>query len=58
KFLGQWEGILQTDGYQAYDTTGGPKLVRVGCWAHYLDHGFIQSETRDGHSGRSGLGVN
>ena len=25
KFLGQWEGILQTDGYQAYDTTGGPK---------------------------------
>jgi transposase len=34
KFLGQWEGILQTDGYQAYDTTGGPKLVHVGCWAH------------------------
>jgi len=34
KFLGQWEGILQTDGYQAYNTTGGPKLVHVGCWAH------------------------
>jgi len=34
KFLGQWEGILQTDGYQAYDGVGGPKLVHVGCWAH------------------------
>ena len=34
KFLGQWEGILQTDGYQAYDDIGGPKLVHVGCWAH------------------------
>jgi transposase len=34
KFLGKWEGILQTDGYQAYDDIGGPKLVHVGCWAH------------------------
>lgn len=34
KFLGQWEGILQTDGYQAYERIGGPKLVHVGCWAH------------------------
>jgi hypothetical protein len=34
KFLGDWEGILQTDGYQAYDGIGGPKLVHVGCWAH------------------------
>jgi transposase len=34
KFLGQWEGILQTDGYQAYDEVGGEKLVHVGCWAH------------------------
>ena len=33
-FLGSWEGILQTDGYQAYDDVGGPKLVHVGCWAH------------------------
>jgi transposase len=33
-FLGNWEGILQTDGYQAYDGVGGPKLVHVGCWAH------------------------
>jgi transposase len=34
KFLGQWEGILQTDGYVAYDDVGGPKMVHVGCWAH------------------------
>jgi hypothetical protein len=34
KFLGKWEGILQTDGYQAYDGIGGPKLVHVGCWTH------------------------
>ena len=34
KFLGQWQGILQTDGYQAHDNIGGGKLVRVGCWAH------------------------
>jgi transposase len=34
KFLGKWEGILQTDGYQAYDGVGGPKLIHVGCWAH------------------------
>ena len=34
KFLGDWQGILQTDGYQAYDNIGGTKLVRAGCWAH------------------------
>jgi hypothetical protein len=35
KFLGEWEGILQTDGYQAYEGVGGPKLIHVGCWAPY-----------------------
>lgn len=34
KFLDNWEGILQTDGYQAYDGVGGPKMVHVGCWTH------------------------
>jgi transposase len=34
RFLGEWEGILQTDGYQAYEGVGGPKMVHVGCWAH------------------------
>ena len=34
KFLGNWQGILQTDGYQAYYGVGGTELVHVGCWAH------------------------
>ena len=33
RFLEKWEGILQTDGYQAYEGVGGPKIVHVGCWA-------------------------
>jgi len=33
-FLGQFEGILQTDGYTAYDRTGGSKIVHAACWAH------------------------
>jgi transposase len=34
KFLKDWNGILQTDGYQAYDKVGGAGLIHVGCWAH------------------------
>src|SRR3984957_14591352 len=34
KFLKDWNGILQTDGYQAYDQVGGAGLIHVGCWAH------------------------
>ena len=34
KFLGQWEGLLQSDGDIAYDQIGGPGLVPIGCWAH------------------------
>jgi transposase len=34
KFLGQFEGILQTDGYGAYDHVGGPGIVHAGCWSH------------------------
>ena len=34
KFLDEWTGILQTDGYAAYDRVGGRGLVQVGCWAH------------------------
>jgi transposase len=33
-FLGQFEGILQTDGYGAYDHVGGPKIEHAGCWSH------------------------
>jgi transposase len=34
RFLGNYEGILQTDGYAAYDRVDGPKMVHAGCWAH------------------------
>jgi transposase len=34
EFLGQFEGILQTDGYIAYDQVGGPRMVHAACWAH------------------------
>ena len=35
KFLGQFGGILQTDGYVAYERdVGGEGLVHAVCWAH------------------------
>jgi transposase len=34
RFLGQFEGILQTDGYTAYEQTGGLNMVHAACWAH------------------------
>jgi transposase len=34
KFLGQYEGILQTDGYAAYSRVGGSRMVHAACWAH------------------------
>jgi len=34
RFLGQFEGLLQTDGYAAYDQIGGPRMVYAACWAH------------------------
>jgi transposase len=46
RFLGNFEGLLQSDGYGAYDHIGGPKLVHAACWAHYPEHGFILSSER------------
>ena len=34
RFLGQYEGILQTDGYAAYGRVGGSRMVHAACWAH------------------------
>ncbi len=34
QFLGNFEGLLQTDGYIAYEKVGGPKMVHAACWAH------------------------
>ena len=40
QFLGKFEGLLQTDGYIAYEGVGGPKLVHAGCWSHSRRHFF------------------
>ena len=34
RFLGNFEGILQSDGYGAYDHVGGVGIVHAACWAH------------------------
>ena len=34
QFLGEFAGILQTDGYIGYEQIGGPGMVHAGCWAH------------------------
>jgi transposase len=44
RFLGQFEGILQSDGYAAYEQVGGPKMVHASCWAHYLECPVIPSD--------------
>ena len=41
-FLGQFDGILQTDGYAAYEKVGGPKMVHACCWAH-ARRGFYEA---------------
>ena len=49
RFLGQFEGILQTDGYAAYDQIGGPSMVHAACWAHARRQFFeaVQLNPRD-----------
>jgi Transposase IS66 family len=34
RFLGNFKGILQSDGYGAYDHVGGTGIVHAACWAH------------------------
>lgn len=34
QFLSGYNGLLQTDGYPAYERVGGPGLVHAVCWAH------------------------
>ena len=56
RFLGNFEGLLQSDGYGAYDHIGGPKLVHAACWAHYLESVFIWNEGRGSRLGPLGVG--
>ena len=44
RFLGNFEGILQSDGYAAYDQVGGPKIVHTACWAHARRKFFLVVE--------------
>ena len=34
RFLTGYGGLLQTDGYQAYEGVGAAGLIHLGCWAH------------------------
>jgi transposase len=49
RFLGPFEGILQTDGYAAYDQIGGTSMVHAACWAHARRQFFeaVQLNPRD-----------
>ncbi|HZL70636.1 MAG TPA: IS66 family transposase [Candidatus Limnocylindrales bacterium] len=49
RFLGQFEGILQTDGYTAYDQVGATRMVHAACWAHARRQFFeaVQLNPRD-----------
>jgi transposase len=42
KFLGKFNGFLQSDGYGAYDKIGGEGIVHGGCMAH-LRRGFVDA---------------
>jgi len=51
QFLGNFNGLLQTDGYAGYNHVGGPKMVHACCLAHarrkYVDAVKINANDRD-----------
>ena len=51
RFLGQFEGILQTDGYAAYDQIGGTRMVHAACWAHARRQFFRGGAAKSGRPG-------
>lgn len=54
-FLGNFEGLLQTDGYAAYEKVGGPKLVHACCWAHARRKFFEAHQLCPGDSVAKGI---
>lgn len=42
RFLAPFAGILQTDGYIAYERVGGPGMVHAACWVH-ARRGFVEA---------------
>ena len=55
RFLGNFNGILQTDGYSGYDRVGGPKLIHAGCWAHARRYFFQAVEAHPDDRAAIGL---
>lgn len=53
-FLGNFRGLLQTDGYKAYDKVGGPGIVHAACLAHARRKhvGAVKANTKDTDSAR------
>ena len=52
QFLGQFNGLLQTDGYAAYEREiGGPRMVHACCLAHarrkYIDAVKVDAKDQD-----------
>jgi transposase len=56
-FLGGFHGLLQTDGYSAYDKVGGPKLVHAACWAHARRKFFEAHQVSPSESAAKGIVV-
>jgi hypothetical protein len=54
-FLGTFDGLLQTDGYAAYEKVGGPKLVHACCWAHARRKFFEAHQLSPGESVAKGI---
>lgn len=54
-FLGNFAGLLQTDGYSAYDKIGGPKLVQAACWSHCRRKFFEAHQLSPGESVAKGI---
>jgi transposase len=42
EFLKEFGGVLQSDGYGAYDRIGGKGISHAGCWTH-ARRGFIEA---------------
>ena len=48
KFLGDFSGVLQNDGYTAYEQVGGPGLQRAACMAHARRYFVKAQEVAEG----------
>jgi len=55
KFLAGFNGLLQTDGYAAYDKVGGPKLVHAACWSHSRRKFYEAHQVSPGESVAKGI---